>query len=231
MRVMYDSITLGEIPPHAQAVAGYVGGRWPTFSELVKDWPHAEHLSIAIGLDEDADALDIEQGDVDPTDLEGVEIWVDKQLRRGVWKPVLYSSQANMGAIIRHLESKGIRRNRFRVWSAHYGFAHICSPHTCRLPDGQPCDFTADGTQWTSSALSRNLDESLLHDDFFHAPAPPPRKSPKKPVKKVTAAGLGGALTTAILAAVHAAGLTLTPAEAGAITSVAAVLSGYVKKA
>jgi hypothetical protein len=54
------------IPKTAEAVAGYVGGHWPTYNQLVKDFPHAHKLSIAVFASEDADCLDIEKGDATP---------------------------------------------------------------------------------------------------------------------------------------------------------------------
>jgi len=50
-----------------------------------------------------------------------------------------------------------------RLWSAHYGFGeHICGPASCKL-----VPVEVDGTQWTNSALNRNLDQSLLLENFF----------------------------------------------------------------
>ena len=227
-RVMWDSVTVGEIPRDANAVAGYAGGLFPTFPVLVKEWPHADHLEVAINLEEDGDILDCEAGDVDPTDFEGIEGWVRRMKERGRWRPGPYASQSNMGAIVRYLVTHGHKRGSFRVWSAHYIGPHICSPETCRLPDGQPCDFSADGTQYGDHALGRNLDVSLLHDDFFPHAKPKPRKAPKP---KVTAAGLSAALSAGILGILHGAGVVhLTTAETGLIGAVAAFLAGYVKR-
>src|ERR1035438_1080131 len=51
---MYDSVDLNEFPPNPEAVAGYVGGKWPTYAPLVKKFPKAHHLSIAVNAAEDA---------------------------------------------------------------------------------------------------------------------------------------------------------------------------------
>lgn len=231
MRAMYDSVTVGEIPHNATAVLGYNDGEFNTAKELDREFPHADKVILsALGiLTPGCNGIDCEPGDVPPTDFEAILKDIRTLLDRGVWRPVVYASQSNMGAIVRYLTAHGIKRARFRVLSAHYGLGvHICSPQTCRLPDGQPCDFTADGTQITDHALSRNLDESILHDDFFPHHLP---KRNRKPVKKVAAAGLGGAITTGILAAIHAAGLHLTPAEVGFITTAGSFLSGYAKSA
>jgi hypothetical protein len=66
------------------------------------------------------------------------------------------------------LGGAGISRAAVRLWSAHYGQGkHICGPGTCGLTR-----HACDGTQWTDSALGRNLDESILLSNFFSPSAP-----------------------------------------------------------
>ena len=67
------------------------------------------------------------------------------------------------GNILPVLNQANISRSAVRLWSAHYGLGeHICGPNSC---GAMPIE--ADGTQWTSNALGRNLDQSLLLDTFF----------------------------------------------------------------
>ena len=67
------------------------------------------------------------------------------------------------GAIMQVLSQAKIGRGQVRLWSAHYGAGeHICGPASCKS-----ISFEVDGTQWTSSALSRDLDQSLLQGNFF----------------------------------------------------------------
>lgn len=157
---MYDAVTVSEIPADAQAVAGYTSGNFPTWPELLKRFPHAHRLSIAINAGHDADCLDVEPGDATPADA---AVWVKRQQARGVARPVLYASVSTMPTVLRELAAAGIHREHVRLWTAHYtGRAHLCSP---------ACGFgfleTADATQWTDKALGRNLDESLCADTFF----------------------------------------------------------------
>lgn len=159
--VMFDSITLDQIPASAPAVAGYVGGNWPTYNELASRFPGARRLSIAVSSREDAECLDVEPGDATPAVAAG---WVKRQLARGVKKPVVYSSVSGMDALLAELARAGISRNQIRVWTAHYSFTpHLCGPHSC----GQLHSTTADATQWTDSALGRNLDESVTTLAFW----------------------------------------------------------------
>lgn len=148
---MYDSVTVSEIPSGAQAVAGYVGGKFPTFNSLLHDFPHAKHFSIAVNSHEDAECLDIETGDATP-DL--APQWVRRQHDRGVKRPVVYANTSTMPAVLQALTHAGIHRSEYRVWTAHY----TGSPHI---------EFGSDATQYTDKALGRNLDASLCIPTFF----------------------------------------------------------------
>jgi hypothetical protein len=153
METMYDSIELDQIPADAKMVAGYVGGQWPTFAEVVRRWPHAQHLSIAIAAGEDADCLDIENGDATIKDAPG---WFRRQRARGVALPWFYIELSKALGLIAELEQAGIPRHQYLLWTAHWNYvAHLCGPH-----EGLPTH--ADATQWNDRALGRNLDESLV---------------------------------------------------------------------
>lgn len=157
---MYDSIEVSAIPGLPQAVAGYVGGLWPTYSKLLTDFPKAKHLSIAVNAGEDADALDVEAGDATPAQ---VPEWVKRQVARGVKRPVVYASVAAMQAIVTELRKAGIPRTAVRLWTAHYTYrSHRCGP-AC----GFGFTYTADATQYSDHALNRNLDVSRVAGSFF----------------------------------------------------------------
>lgn len=160
MITMFDAIDISLIPSNAVAVAGYVGGSWPTFNSLVARFPNIHHLSIAVHADEDADCLDVEPWDATAGQAPA---WVARQLARGVARPCIYASANNMGAVLSALSAVSMPLDICRFWSAHYGQGeHICGPATCRL-----VSRPMDGTQWTSSAEGKNLDQSLLADNFF----------------------------------------------------------------
>lgn len=172
---MYDDINLALIPANAEAVAGYVNGRWPTYDTVVKRWPHAHHLSIAVTSHADADCLDVEPGDA-TNDVAAA--WVKRQQARGIKRPVVYTSVSNAQALVNVLNKAGISRTQFRLWTAHYtGKEHFCNAY---------CGFglmtPADATQWTDRALGRSLDQSVCRNDFFDtAPKPTPPPLPKSP--------------------------------------------------
>lgn len=161
---MLDSIEPANLPPGADAYAGYVDGRWPDFQAEVRRFPHARILGIAVRAADDAEACDCENGDLTPGQVPG---WVRRQLRRGVRRPVVYASASVMASIVALLRGAGINRSQVRLWSAHYGHGkHICSPGSCGYP-------AVDGTQWTDTAAGENgsrVDESLLAADFFDTP-------------------------------------------------------------
>jgi hypothetical protein len=157
---MFDSIELDQFPADPVAVAGYVGGTWPTFPALAGRFPHAHLLSVAVNSGEDAEVLDVENGDATIEDAPG---WVRRQMARKVWRPGLYAQASNMGGLWRTVQAAGIARASVRLWSAHYEGEHICGPDGCAYPGIPACD----GTQWTKTALGRNLDQSALLPGFF----------------------------------------------------------------
>lgn len=159
-KTMYDDVTLKFIPANAEAVAGYINGRWPTYSQVVRQFPHAKHLSIAVNATADADCLDVEQFDAVPADAPA---WVVRQKKRGVAKPVIYTSLSEANAVLRALDKAGIKRSAIRLWTAHYTYAE----HRCSSKCGFGFTTTADATQWTDKAKGVSLDATLLSPTFF----------------------------------------------------------------
>ena len=157
---MFDAVTVSNIPPDAKAVAGYVGGRWPTYLELLRRFPQAYHLSIAVTAAQDAECLDVEPGDARP---DQAPAWVKRQMERGVKQPVVYASVSTMPQVLAELRKDGISRSQVRLWTAHYT-QHV---HRCTPKCGFGFNATADATQYTSNALGRSLDASLVRKGFF----------------------------------------------------------------
>lgn len=149
---MYDSITVAEIPKNAEAVAGYVGGNWPTYNSLLKAFPKAHHVSIAVNASEDAMCLDVENGDASPNEAPA---WVHRQHERHVERPVIYANLSTMPAVKRALASSNVSRSKVRLWCADWTY----SPH---IPVGY------DACQYSDKALGRNLDVSLCQPGFFN---------------------------------------------------------------
>lgn len=160
---MWDAIDVSQIPANPPAVAGYVGGAWPNFATLVSRFPKAQHLSIAVNSGEDAECLDIENGDAVPGDAPA---WFARQKARGVTRPCFYANTSTMPAVLANLNGAKINRADYRVWTAHFtGVAHI--------------EPGSDATQWTDAALGRNLDCSECVANFFgDPPAPKPVVNP-----------------------------------------------------
>lgn len=171
---MFDSIDPSQIPG-GQDDAGYVDGRWQTYSQL-----HGPHnLSIAVFASDDADAIDDEPGDATDAQLPG---WVRREISLGHWRPVVYFAVSNSSGAAQALRSGGISRSQVRCWTAHYSYQqHLCGP-ACGL---DPWWGAADATQWTDRSGGRNLDESTVADDFFNA-APPASPSPQQNIEEET---------------------------------------------
>lgn len=145
---MYDAVNISNIPHNPEAVAGYVGGSFDNYNELLRYFPHAKHLSIAVNASEDAECLDIEKGDAAPGDAPG---WIRRQHERGLKRPCVYGSSSEMGNIMRRILGNGIKRNEFRVWSAHW----TGTPHV---------EPGSDATQYAGGQV---LDKSQCLPNFF----------------------------------------------------------------
>lgn len=158
---MFDSVAVSAIPKHATAVAGYVGGKWVTFPTLVKQYPRAKKLSIAVTASENAMCLDIESGDATPAQAPA---WIRRQHARGIRCPVVYTSLAFAQGLVNGLQKSGLRFGvDYKLWCAHYTHTpHICSPRC-----GLGLKVTAHATQYTDKALGRNLDASLCSPSFL----------------------------------------------------------------
>jgi hypothetical protein len=170
----YDTIVNDQFPPGADAYAGYVDGSvadQPNYAWIAMSFPAAEHIAVTLDAGVDPPglnpALDVENGAARVADVPG---WHARQAARGVARPIVYASAYTMrDGILPVLAGAGIARTAVRLWSAHYEQEHICGPGTCALlPDD------ADGTQWTETAMGRDLDRSLLLRGFFGPTVLPP---------------------------------------------------------
>lgn len=163
---LYDSITLSNIPVSARAVAGYVDGRWRTWDAVLQRWPRARHISITVTGASEADAADVETGDLTP---QGGIAWLRRMHALGHPAPALYADLDTWATQLQPLLSREFERSQYRVWTAHYTHRwHRCSP-TCdpRLV------IPVDATQFTDVALNRDLDASAASTRLFVRHAQP----------------------------------------------------------
>lgn len=165
--LMFDDVNVSLLPPGYTAYAAYGDGRYENASAVKARFPNAHILVIDVrGSYHNGDVLDIEKGDA--TNADAVA-WFNARKGKTVAtdKPVFYTSASNVSALVTLLAAHGITRSQYLIWSAHYGRGnHICSPSTCGYPQ-------ADGTQWTSSAMGKSLDESTVNEWFFKVPPRP----------------------------------------------------------
>jgi hypothetical protein len=166
MILMYDSITPSAIPLNAEAVAGYVGGHWPDYSELVSRFPKAHHKSIAVNDQEDADILDMENGDAVPSQYPG---WHKRQVARGVEVPGGYSDASEMPTVIATARAAGIKDVEWDAFVAEW--------------DGKQDLPTISGKQCIAKQFidhgpkGENYDISVCDPDFWGVKPTPPVKN------------------------------------------------------
>ncbi len=158
-RLMYDTTDIPPVgvPHTAQIVAGYINGRYRSFGPLVAWCPDAEHVSIAVTTQADADVLDIEQGDATPAGAPG---WVDRQLARGLWQPTLYCERSQWDEV-----KAAVGNRNVAYWVADYTGA----PHY--LPGAVAVQYVNHGPN------NENVDLSLVTDDGWpHRTSPQPEE-------------------------------------------------------
>lgn len=157
---MYDSVTLSNIPPVAQAVAGYVDGRYQTWPDVLRRWPTARHVSITATGRLEADVCDVETGDVS---IQGCVEWVGRMHALGHPAPGVYADLDTWVTGLQDALLSRWARSQLRVWTAHYTHRW----HRC----GRFCDrrltIPVDATQFTDRALGRQLDASAALTTFF----------------------------------------------------------------
>jgi hypothetical protein len=154
---MYDSVTPSAIPLDAKAVAGYVGGNFPSFSLIVQRCPKALHKSIAVNAEEDADILDIESGDAVP---EQYPAWHRRQVARGVKMPGPYAPASEMPAVLAACAAAGIARSEMADWWAHFNNEPVLEG------GGRAKQYIDHGPQ------GQNYDISVCDPGFFGVVAP-----------------------------------------------------------
>jgi len=162
MAVMFDGVNPNTVPSGANVYAGYVGGLYPTFAPLQAKFPSAKHVSIAVNSSEDAQVLDVENGDATASE---VPAWLTRQRARGQVRPTVYCS---------------------RVGSSGEGWQDViraCDAAGVPLPDFWIADYTpqahglegAVAVQWIDHG---GYDESVITDPTWptgvSAPVPPP---------------------------------------------------------
>ena len=159
---MYDDVNVSLIPLSAEAVAGYVDGKWPTFEELKKKFPHAAHIvSIAVFSSDNAEVLDIEPGDAT---IAQAASWIKRQHERGEKLPAVYTSVSQAELLVQALDHAGFKFGvDYVLWTAHY----TGKPHLCSEKCGFGFTHVAHATQWTDKAHGVSLDESLVSAAFF----------------------------------------------------------------
>ena len=182
--LMYDSVTVSQLPVGAYAYAGYGDGRFNHITELRAKFPHAHILEITVTGNPNADVHKVTAVDVEQYDASNATAlaFVRAKLAQGTYRPVVYTSASNASTLIAVLRAGGIGRNSYRLWTAHYtDNIHYCALHTCGYGDSTLADATQFADAGQLYAHSRNVDVSVVAVDFF-APAPVPVKPVAKPV-------------------------------------------------
>jgi hypothetical protein len=171
--IMYDSVTASQLPAGAYAYAGYVDGAYANFEEIARTFPHAKLLSITTSGNPGADAHAVDDENGDANNPQAVAFVRAKLAER----PVAYTQASNLLALEDDLSVVG-PRSSYRLWSAHYtGVPHLCSRLVCGYGSNTPADATQYAADPYNYTMGRNIDISVLSENFFASaavPVPPP---------------------------------------------------------
>lgn len=161
-RLQYDAVTASHLPRDAKAAAFYVDGLFENEAAVKAQCPNARYTSIAVFASSNADCLDIEPGNAT---VEEAADWYRRQRKlKPRRKPIFYIAASEADRLVATLRDhgNGIARNKYILWTAHYGEGkHIC---------GKGCSFArnsggVDATQFTTN--NETLDESVCKPSFW----------------------------------------------------------------
>jgi hypothetical protein len=115
-RIMYDSVTPGNIPADAQMVAGYADGIYANVAELRARFPHATVVTIAVHWTTRAHVLDVEPGDATPAQA---VTWLTQTMRDvDNGRLTLYCGMDGWPAVHAAIQAAGIGQPQY--WVARY---------------------------------------------------------------------------------------------------------------
>ena len=168
-----DSTTPADIPlAGTQLAMGYGNGLY-TWTDT--DWdrfPGVPHVYIDVnGTDAHrCGVLDVETGDAT---VATAVTWAEERLKLGhayphAYPPVIYCNRATLPALHSAMAAAGLRLGvDFRLWVATLD-------GTRTLPDMTGVAAVQDKGE---SLTGGHYDESVVYDDEWHAPPPPPAKA------------------------------------------------------
>lgn len=148
--VMYDSVTVANIPADATHIACYLNGLYANAGAMRKRFPHAVLITITINDQELlADCIDCETGDVTPAQAVS---WAVAKIRRRE-TPIIYANRSTMPLVWALLQRAGVHRDQVKLWVADW----TREPH---IPPSY------DACQW-HGGMTVPYDESLCLPSFF----------------------------------------------------------------
>lgn len=155
--IEYDSVTASAMPRDGYAYQGYYNGSFANMSAVKADHPGKVYESVTPNGDPGADELDIEPGDASVLDAPAF------YRAKGGKNVKYYTNAGNSQALINHMAANGIRRDHWKLRSAHWTGRHTCAPYTCGYP-------VAEATQFASNNW---YDTSLVTSPYFVTSPPP----------------------------------------------------------
>lgn len=149
---LFDSVDPFLIPTSAQAVAGYVNGRYAWPESGWARFPHAFKKTISIRPDQVAYVLDVEQGDAEPDQVPG---WCHLCLAGGLRRPTAYCSRLGTWPATRAAVHAAGLDAVVDYWVADYtGQPHLVPGSVAtQWIDSGPYDLSVADQGWLAGAV------------------------------------------------------------------------------
>lgn len=157
MRIMCDSVSVGDLPANATMIAAYANGRYANYVTARARFPRAIVLGVSVNADhaQMAHVLDIERGDASPASFFA---WASAMANQGVRRPTAYCSRSTIPSILALRPHPSIVVD---VWAADW----TGHPHTFTEPGANivAVQYSAPG-----HGSAGHYDVSAVWDDTWH---------------------------------------------------------------
>lgn len=166
---MYDTVTPGDLPPDAPAIALYIDGKYAVTDDIWQAHPSALRCEIATNINtQRGNMLDCEPGNCEPSQT---PYWVAHRVQAGVAKPIVYCSLSAMNEVVSYLTQAKLP---FGILAADWTGEPHDIPGTVGVQYANPPRLPA-------ALAGKNLDLSTITDTSWLLPAlgaPAPVQAP-----------------------------------------------------
>lgn len=149
-RTMFDSVTVGAIPPTAQLIGCYVDGRYVNVGQARQRFPHATIVTITVLGAAGAHVCDCETGDLTPPHAAQ---WAAREHQAGR-HPTIYCNASTWPAVRAEVAKTELKPADVSYWIAQYDnqphipAGAVAKQYIDRGPHGENVDISVVADYW-----------------------------------------------------------------------------------